>query len=192
MIAEGNLTTMHKLRHPIALFIITVQIAIGVGVGVVAVTQTSKAYGPSWGQFTASFSGKVYVQPATHQPGHTTSFIYANQPWSGWVAYSPLGIAAPPGLRAVIVTEGSPPTIQSASALRRLADGERRLFGPGQPHISQANGFTVVTIGPRCAGGPCQAQMIVSNGRVVWDMLVFSNESPSTVESFLASFQAIS
>jgi hypothetical protein len=164
---------------------------IGIGVGVVAATTSQKVYGPSWGQFTASFSGKVYVQPSTYQAGQTTSLIYANQPWSGWVAYSPLGIAAPPGLRAVIVTEGSPPAIQSASALRRLAQGEQRLFGPGHTHVAQANGFTVVTVGPRCASGPCQAQMIVSNGRVVWDVLVFSNKSSSTVEGFLDSFQPI-
>jgi hypothetical protein len=81
-------TVMRTLRHPIAMFMITVLIAIGIGVSVVAVTQTSKVYGPSWGQFTASFSGKVYVQPSAYQAGHTTSVIYANQPWSGWVAYS--------------------------------------------------------------------------------------------------------
>ena len=179
------------VRYPITMFVVAVLVVIAIGVGVMAGTQTSKVFGPSWGQFTAAFSGKLYVQPSTYQAGHTTSFIYANQPWSGWVAYAPVGIAAPPGLRAVIVTEGSPPAIQSASALRRLVDGEQRLFGPGHTHVAQANGFTVVTVGPRCASGPCQAQMIVSNGRVVWDVLVFSNGPASTVESFLNSFAAL-
>src|ERR1019366_2541010 len=51
-----NLTTMRKLKHPIAVFVMTVLIVIGIGVGVVAATTSQKVYGPSWGQFTASFS----------------------------------------------------------------------------------------------------------------------------------------
>ena len=98
-----------RIRHPIAAFVVIILAVIAIGVGVVAVTQTSKVYGSSWGRFSVAFSGKVHVQPSSYQAGHTTSVIYANQPWSGWVAYSPLGITAPPGLRAVIVTKGLPP-----------------------------------------------------------------------------------
>jgi hypothetical protein len=180
---------MRTVRHPIAMFVTAVLAVIAIGVGVVAATTNQTIYGPSWGRFSAAFMGHVYVQSSAYQARHTTSFIYANQPWSGWVAYSALGIAAPPGLRSVIVTEGVTPT-QSMSALRRLAEGEQRLLAPGHTNVTQANGFTVVTIGPQCANGPCQAEMVVSNGRVVWDLLA-SNGSASAVEGFLDSFQPI-
>ena len=180
---------MRTVRYPIAMFIVAILVVIAIGVGVVAATTSEKVYGPSWGRFTVAFSERVYVQPTAYQARLTTSVVYANQPWSGWVAYSALGIAAPPGLRSVLVTEGITPT-QSMSALRRLAEGEQRLLAPGHTNVAQANGFTVVTIGPQCANGPCQAEMVVSNGRVVWDLLA-SNGSASAVEGFLDSFQPI-
>jgi hypothetical protein len=53
---------MHKVRHPVALFIVTVLAVIGIGIGVVAATQTSKVYGPPGARFTVTFPGRVYEQ----------------------------------------------------------------------------------------------------------------------------------
>ena len=89
---------MHKLRHPIAVFIATVLTVIGIGVGVVAATTTEPVYGPSWGRFTATFPGRMRVIYSPPVPSasfgdplrYTTTFYYANQHFNGWVGYAPL------------------------------------------------------------------------------------------------------
>ena len=53
------MSTMHRLKHPIIVFVVTVLVVIGIGVGIVAATTSQRVYGPSWGRFTASFPGRV-------------------------------------------------------------------------------------------------------------------------------------
>ncbi len=56
------MTTVHKLRHPIATFVVTVLAVIGIGVGVVAATTTEPVYGPPGARFTVTFPGRVNEQ----------------------------------------------------------------------------------------------------------------------------------
>src|ERR1039458_2592590 len=89
------------VRYPITMFVITVLTVIGIGVGIVAATTSQTVYGPSWGQFTASFPGHVYgtkehakirfsgTPNASPISVTVTSFSYSNQPHFGWYAYAP-------------------------------------------------------------------------------------------------------
>ena len=53
------------------------------------------------------------------------------------------------------------------------------------------NGLTVLTFGPFCGYGRCQAELVVSNGRVLWDVLAAASGPASIVMNFLVSFQPI-
>ena len=65
-------------------------------------------------------------------------------------------------------------------------------FAPGATeHDGNANGFVVALIGPRCIGDQCQAAEVVSNGKVLWELLAISKGPESTVDSFLDSFQPL-
>ena len=105
---------MRPVRHPITMFVVVVLAVIGIGVGIVAATTNQKVYGPSWGRFSAAFTGRVHVVglgPVASAPrGDPMRYInthyYANQDFNGWVGYSPLsGSIFPADLRAVVVTE---------------------------------------------------------------------------------------
>jgi hypothetical protein len=184
------------------MFVLVVLAVIGLGVGVVAATMQPRVYGPSWGRFSAAFSGRVHVvrsgpvaSAAEDDPlRYLTTYYYANQSFNGWVAYAPLsGVIFPVDLRAVTVTEVSREGRGSRSAMRLIASGAGGyLGGHGVRNSEQvANGLRVVTIGPRCGYGECYAAKIVSNGRVEWNVLASANGPASAVESFLASFQPI-
>jgi len=192
---------MRKLKHPIAVFIVAVLVVIGIGVGIVAVTTNQKVYGPSWGRFTAAFTGHIHVAhvgPVANASNgnplrYMTTFYYANQAFNGWIAYAPLsGSIFPTDLRAVAVTEVAPGGSGSSSARRLVTVPAGHWFEAGVRKDEQVvDGLSVVTFGPYCGYGQCQAEMVVSNGRAVWDVLVSSKAPASTAESFLASFQPI-
>jgi hypothetical protein len=187
---------MRTLHHPIAVFVLTVLAVIGVGVAVVAATQTSRVYGPSWGRFTAVFAGHVYqrrghmsmayaVGSSASSPFRSTltltlaDYSYSNLR-GGWVGYLPRAA------ETVSVIRGMPlgPAV---------ADAKKGFPGAGVTEVKQdANGLSVITLGPQCAIGPCMALKVVSNGQVLWTVVAVST-APSTalVESFLASFQPI-
>ena len=196
------MTTVPKLRHPIAMFVVTVLAVIGIGVGVVAATTTEPVYGPSWGRFTATFPGRMRVIYSPPVPSasfgdplrYTTTFYYANQHFNGWVGYAPLtGVLFPGNLRAVVVTEVTRHVRGSGLTTREIARPTGGYLSG--PHARQdktvVNGLTVLTFAPRCRYGQCQAEMVVSNGRVAWDVLAASDGSLSAVESFVESFQPI-
>jgi len=193
---------MRKVKHPIAVFVVAVLAVIGIGVGVVAASTSKPVYGPSWGRFSAAFSGSVHVarsgpvaSAAEDDPlRYLTTYYYANQHFNGWFAYAPLsGVIFPVGLRAVTVTEVSREGRGSRSAMRLIARGAGGyLGGHGVRNSEQvANGLRVVTLGPRCSYGDCYAAKIVSNGRVEWNVLASANGPASVVEGFLDSFQPI-
>jgi hypothetical protein len=184
------------------MFVLAVIAVIGVGVGVLAGVTNEKVYGPSWGRFSAAFSGRVGVvrsgpvaSASNRDPlRYTTTFFYANQPFNGWVGYAPLsGSIFPSDLRVVIVTEVALDVPGSELAMRLVADpAGGYLSGAGvSKHEQVVNGLRVLTFGPRCGYGECDAEMVVSNGRVAWDVLASANGPASAVEGFLASFQPI-
>lgn len=197
---------MRKLRHPITVFMMGVLVVIAIGVGVVVATTNQKVYGPFWGRFTVAFSGRLDVAlsgPVTSASSndpmrYTSTFYYANQPFNGWVAYAPLSNSlaqtsiVPPGLRAVVVTEVARDVPGSSSAKRLVADPPGGYLSvPGVSKDERVvNGLRVITLGPVCRDAHCDGELIVSNGRVAWDVLA-SNGSASNVESFLDSFQPI-
>ena len=195
---------MRKLRHPIATFVVMVLAVITIGVGIVAATTNQTVYGPSWGRFTAAFPGRVDVvhsgpvaTAADNDPArYLTVNYYANQPFNGWVGYAPLSTAIlPPDLRAVSVSTiaGDGPGPGRVSAMRLVADPSGGyLSAPGVSEDERvADGLKVITLGPVCDYGQCDGELVVSNGRVAWDVLAASNGSVSAVESFLDSFQPI-
>lgn len=188
------MTTVRTVRHPITMFIISVLVVIGTGVGVVALTTNKSVYGPSWGRFTAAFSGHVYqtqehsrVRVSSGSTLAVTSFSYSNQPHFGWYAYAPGsgGVFGAYDQYSVSVAEGMP--------MRLVVEGDRKdFFRPGVSEEEQVtNGVSAATIGPQCADGECNAAKVVSNGRVVWNVEAFWDGPVSTVEDFLASFQPI-
>ncbi len=188
---------MRPIKHPIVVFVVTVLAIIGIGVGVVAATTTQKVYGPSWGRFTAAFAGHVYQ----HQ-GHTSmAFLgsstgsvpientltltfpdgsYSNVPQGHWVG------DLPHAAETVSVFKGLPmgPVVASL---------KKGFPGAGVTKVEQdANGLSVVTLGPRCAIGLCMDVDVVSNGQVLWTVAAVSSAPASApVEAFLASFQPI-
>lgn len=196
------MTVTQTLKHPITVFIIAVLAVVAIGVGVMAGTQTSKVYGPSWGRFTASFPGRMRVIYSPPVPSasfgdplrYTTTFDYANQRFNGWVAYAPLtGVILPADLRAVVVTEVTRHVYGSGLAMRQIAHPTGGYLSGARAREDKTvvNGLTVVDFAPRCGYGQCQAEIVVSNGRVLWDVLAASNGPATTVGAFLASFAPI-
>ena len=200
------MTAVRKLHHPIATFVVTVLAIIAIGVGIVAATTNQKLYGPSWGRFSVAFSGRVYESQrlrsmtiggdlcgsmplrssSTQVVPPLSAFSYSNEQPVGWVSYVPLtGEISPSNRRAVSVSVGV--------SARVVVRGEKcAFFKTGViEHDQHANGLAITTVGPQCTSGQCRAAKVVSDGRVVWRLLAFSNGSPSTVERFLDSFQPI-
>jgi hypothetical protein len=191
-----SVTTMRKLKHPIPLFVAVVLVVIGIGVGVVAATTSQKVHGPSWGRFTAVFAGPVHqyrgrtsvafvkgggrdVSPALRSTITLTFpyFAYSNVRLSYWVGYLPYAAETVSAIRGV------PPGPVIAFTKRGY---------PGATVIpKRANGISVAIFGPNCKLGPCTAAKIVSNGRVLWTVVVASTFSAGAAESFLDSFQPI-
>jgi len=194
---------MRTIRHPIGVFIVTVLAVIGIGVGIVAATTNQNVYGPSWGRFSAAFTGRVHVVssgPVASAPRgdamrYINTYYYANQHFNGWVGYSPLsGSIFPPDLRAVVVTEVARDEPGSGSVMRRLiADPQGGYLSAAGARKTEevADGLRVITLGPCCRYGECEAELVVSNGRVAWDVLAASDGPASTVAGFIASFQPI-
>jgi hypothetical protein len=174
------------------MFIMAVLIVIAIGVGIVAGTQTSKVYGPSWGQFTAAFLGRL-CGPTPFPIRTRSSFLYENASSYvskcpiGWTGYAPL--AYPLVLDAVDVWG----RVVTASAIRGYVRLDNRVLfnGRAREHVEHGNGFVVTTLGPECMSGSCMAVEYVSNGRVLWTLTAISPGSVSTVEGFLASFAPI-
>lgn len=188
-----------RLKHPITVFIVTVLVVIGIGVGVVAATTDQTVYGPPWGRFTVSFSGHVYQtkvrskisffgKPNVSPTSVTvTSFSYSNQPHFGWYAYAP-------GTGAVFSAyDQYSVSVSNWLPMRQVLNSDRKdFFRRGVIEDDQiANGLSVVTIGPQCADGECNAAKVVSSGRVVWNVEAFWNGPASTVQGFVDSFAAI-
>ena len=193
---------MRKLHHPIAVFVGAVLAVIGIGVGVIAAATSQQVYGPSWGRFSVAFSGHVQVvhfgpiDSASYGDSlrYTTTFYYANQRFNGWVAYAPLsGVMLPTDLRAVVVAEVTRHVHGSELATWQIAHPTGGYLSGTRPDKDRTvvNGLAVLTLGPRCGYGQCQAEIVVSNGRVLWDVLAASSGPASAVEGFLASFQPI-
>jgi hypothetical protein len=183
------------VRYPIAMFVMAALAVIAIGVGVVAAVTNPNVYGPSWGRFSAAFTGHVYesqehstVRVSGGRTRTLTLFSYSNQPHSGWYAYSPQGTPGVFGAYdrySISVEEGMP--------VRLLASGDKKaFFGPGVTEDDQsANGFSLATIGPECSDGECNAAEVMSNGRVVWNVEAFWEGPRRTIASFLASFEPI-
>jgi hypothetical protein len=193
---------LRKVQHPVALFIIAVLVVIAIGVGVVAVTQASKVYGPSWGRFAAAFPGHVdvtYSGPVTSAPSNNparylTTFYYGNQPFNGWVGYAPLsGSIFPVGLREVTVTEAASKGPGSKAATRLVSGATEDYLSGVAVSVNRGvvNGLRTIILGPICRYGQCEAEMVVSNGHVAWDVLASSKGPANTAEDFLASFGPI-
>jgi hypothetical protein len=184
---------MRTVRHPIAMFVIAVLVVIAIGVGVVAVTTNQKVYGPSWGRFTVAFQGRVYLvhegTSLSTSTGPLTAniFIYSNKPYS-WFGGAPL----PGDFLAVRVETASSvldnrSTVQQGVAAVMWGSIGTRVF----EHEQDANGLTVITLGPQCAHGLCAGADVVFKGRVVWELLAFWNGPLNAVQGFLDSFQPI-
>ena len=190
---------MRTIRHPITMFVTAILVVIGIGVGVVAATTSQKVYGPSWGRFSVAFPGRVNQYPGhltvTFASGSSdsspfrstmtlrfTDFTYSND-YSGWVGYAPMpGVLAQSDLRV---------SVEPGIAVRMVVGSVRKAF-PGVLEDQQhADGFSVVTFGPRCESGLCSAAEVVSNGRVLWYLLAFSSRPAIAVQGFLDSFQPI-
>jgi hypothetical protein len=185
-----------------------VLIVIGIGVGIVAATQTSKVYGPPWGRFIASFPGRIY-QYRGHESVTTSygpsaassafgSTLTLTFPYFEYSTASNPSIACAPssscypdeldaGVWAVL-----PATTAKVAARQWSRKVKKVFFGLGATESERdGNGFAVVTIGPQCADRQCGTSEVVSNGRVLWELLAFSAGQPNTGENFLASFEPI-
>ena len=183
---------MRTPRHPITVFAITVLMIIGIGVGIVAATTSQTTYGPSWGQFTASFDEHVYEQhghtfmdfatialsPFRRQSGPFPVFSYSNLPRNGWTGY------LPQATETVTAIRGLP--------MQPVVAFTKRLFPKaGLIEVKQdANGFSAVTFGPQCSA-ICMGSKVVSHGQVRWAVVAVSSGSASAVQSFLDSFAPI-
>jgi hypothetical protein len=196
---------MRTVRHPITMFVVTVLAVIGIGVGVVAATTNQKVYGPPWGRFRVAFPGQVYVAQAHRKvlvpsglPLDVTSFSYSNQPHPGWVAYAPLSGTFEPSVLQLVSVVARVPLTGNGSLQQIVRSIKTVFFRAGvSESVQDTNGLSITTIGPQCEGTLCTGAEVVSNGRVLWDVLAISemeavSKGPaSTVEGFMASFQPI-
>jgi hypothetical protein len=182
---------MYQVRHPVVLFAAAILTVIGIGVGVLAASASQRFYGPSWGRFTVAFPGHLYssevswkVHLASGSSREVSVLSYSSQPHFSWYSYSPgSDISAAYDQFSVSVRQGLP--MRSVTA-----DDRRAFFASGARGQDQdANGYSVVTIGPQCSDGDCTGVEVVGRGRVVWDLQAFWTGPPSKVEGFLGSFQ---
>jgi hypothetical protein len=183
---------MRTLKHPITVFTLMVLMVIGIGVGVLAATTNQKVYGPTWGRFTAAFSGHIYEQrgrtsmdfaaiasfPFRRQSGPFPVFSYSNVLSGYWVGTLPYAT------ESVTAIRGLP--MQPVVAFTKRGFPRAGLIEVKQ----DANGFSVVTFGPQCSV-ICMGTKIVSKGHVLWTVVAVSSGSASSVENFLNSFQPI-
>ena len=188
---------MRTVRHPIALLVVAVLAVVAIGVGVVAATTNQKVYGPSWGRFTASFAGHVYQ----HQ-GHTSMAFLGSS--SGSIPFENTLTLTFPDASYSNVPQGRwigdvPHAAETVSVFKGLPMGpvvaslKKGFPGAGVTQVEKdANGLSVVTLGPRCAIGLCMDVDVVSNGQVLWTVAADSSAPASApVEAFLASFEPI-
>lgn len=207
------MTTVRRVKRPVAMFFLTVLALIGIGVGAVATTTHPEVYGPSWGRFTAAFSRRVYelrgdtTVSVPGDPRGLTPFsspVTLNLPVFGystssspWISYAPLahGIYIPPGELDIVSVQTAVPASFGSNDLviqQRLRVIKGVFFSDGVTEVVQdGNGFSVTTVGPQCSNGQCRAAQVISNGRALWELLAVSAGPASTVEGFLASFQPI-
>lgn len=187
---------MRLLRHPLATFMLSVLVVIGLGVAVVAATTDQEAYATSWARFTAAFPGRVYVahqRPSTSPlnglgaalPVSANTVTYSNEP--------AFALKSTNGVLFVEVTTGITADLENNLAMRlKVAAYGEDVFQPGVTVAEEvANGLTVITFGPQCASGLCSAMRIVFSNRALWTLGATSTAPPSTVESFLDSFEPI-
>jgi hypothetical protein len=200
--------TVHKLGHPIGVFVVTVIVVIAIGVGIVAATQTSKVYGPPWGRFVASFPGRVHQydghesvttgsgsKAASSAFGSTLTLTF---PYFEYSTSSSPTIACAPGISCYPdeLDAGVWPVLPAATAKAAVRQWSRKVkkafFGfAATENERDGDGFAVITIGPQCTDGQCRTSEVVSNGRLLWELLAFSAGPPNTGENFLASFEPI-
>ena len=196
------------VHYPITMFIVAVLAVIGVGIGVVAATTSQRLYGPSWGRFTAAFSGVVIGRETLQKENDRFRFRIAatfdygslSNGWTGyaplsnlsngWTAYAPLSI--PRELESVaginLLGDVGGGAAFSVSAVRFA---KALYFHPGATEsVQDANGFVATTVGPQCTKGECTEFLVVTNGSVLWEVTTLSR-TLSTVETFVSSFQPI-
>lgn len=178
---------MRKLRHPIAVFVVTVLVVIGIGVGVVVATTNQKVYGPSWGRFTVAFSSRVQEQPLTQTVfNYDSSVIYEGRN---------------PFLHGRIAIDDHVTTYQvsedvSGDYLREAALGYQGALPvplPSEPRqdTEHVNGFRFLRLGPSCARTFCEGVWIVVQNRTTWVLTATSFLGLGPVSAFLNSFQPI-
>jgi hypothetical protein len=189
---------VHKLKHPIGYFVAAVLVVIAAGVGIVAGTTNQKVYGPPWGRFSASFSGLVSEQrylpllgvlpsgTAVILPTVVRFLAFGN--FTGWTGYQPLTIV---DLDSVWIERV--PQARLTATVRQLVIVVKHGFRPMEvtPVERNANGFSVVTFGPRCMGSICQGALMVWKGRTLWILHASSPGRESQVQGFLDSFEPI-
>ena len=156
---------MHKLRHPIAMFMVTVLVVIGIGVGVVAATTSQRVYGPPGARFTVTFPGRVSEQymklPAPDiGVGYNSNGPYTGRPPtqssiidSVSAQYLSNGISMH-GLRALVLSFKSAAGLSLARLMTETTE--------------QVNGFRFTRLGPACEQTLCLEILIVVHDRAIW------------------------
>jgi hypothetical protein len=167
------------------MFVVTVLAVIGIGVGVVAATTHQKVYGPSWGRFTAAFTGPVsrfQTPPTLNTHGGPLVLLFTHYLTS---SRSVLGAQDSVG-GADYPTNAE---VSYAAQFRVRVVKSAFLAGVTES-VQDANGISVTTIGPQCNNELCNEAVVVTEGRVVWGIDAFS-QSMRALNSFVESFQPI-
>ena len=174
---------MHKLKHPIATFVVTVLIVIAIGVGIVAATTSQTVYGPSWGRFTAAFSGLAHEERLPVAEALTNAYYYSFGGSGGWTSQVPFG----DGVSAHHIAK-----VHLSQYVRETVFDLESAF-PMRPTESteHINGFQLTRLGPLCKGTNCQEDLFVLRSGTCWDVWAASAVGLGPVENFLASFQPI-
>ncbi len=180
------MSTVGRLRHPIATFIMAVLVVIGIGVGVVAATTNQKVYGPFWGRFTVAFPGPVYEEsfrPPVPQPAME---YYSLGGWHS--ARSRL-----PGFSIAEAVSAEHVRLRVSAQDFRNVFVELKDGIPVLPtkHTQQVNGFLLTRLGPQCQGHSCQEVLVVSHNGTSWILSTLSLVGLGPMEAFMDSFQPI-
>lgn len=190
---------MRKLRHPIAMFVVTVLVVVGIGVGVLAAqgppkgtyivagcrysdNATVQTYGPAGSRFAVEFPIQPTEQRAVPGKYHLTFRVSEPRTGSGYRCFAAV----------IIEPERDFPSF-SFGAYNRVGIYEQAqrwhlkviLQEAGPPRLTVWQ-FQQV----RCHAYRCIGTLLATDGPTVW-VVGGADDQPGPVRSFLASFRPI-
>lgn len=164
----GSVTSVRKLRHPVAVFVTVILVVIAIGVGI---------------KWCAGAACKVHGQTAV---AYGSSVIYRGQ---NPILHGRTAIVD--HVSAQYLSE-----VVYRHDLGEMVLGDKGAFPvppPREPRedTEQVNGFLFLRLGPLCAQTFCEEILVVAQKRTIWVLTAWSFVGSGPVQAFMDSFQPI-